>query len=200
MHPFHSAREKEETRVGDDRLSYLKGTNEKCESEISLVDVDLQGKRVSDSSTYKRWNLGACASKILDLQFPIAWKPIENREGKNKTVSHPDGRSRCRTLLVTVTEADEFADGKLEKTWLERAASARRPRGDQRRRNSDVGGAGGERYCFYLHRRGDGSWCTDVCGWYLGAARRGWLAGTAAQFPDVAVTPYHPACPPPESQ
>ena len=120
--------------------------------------------------------------------------------GKNKTVSHPDGRSRCRTLLVTVTEADEFADGKLEKTWLERAASARRPRGDQRRRYSDVGGAGGERYCFYLHRRGDGSWCTDVCGWCLGAARRGWLAGTAAQFPDVAVTPYHPACPPPESQ
>ena len=30
-------------------------------------------------------------------------------------MSHPDGRSRCRTLLVTVTEADEFADGKLEK-------------------------------------------------------------------------------------
>ena len=42
MHPFHSAREKEETRVGDDRLSYLKGTNEKCESETALVDVDLQ--------------------------------------------------------------------------------------------------------------------------------------------------------------
>ena len=115
-------------------------------------------------------------------------------------MSHPDGRSRCRTLLVTVTQADGFAAGKLEKTWLERAASARRPRGDQRRRNSDVGGAGGERYCFYLHRRGDGSWCTDACGWHLGAARRGWLAGTAAQFPDVAVTPYHPACPPPESQ
>ena len=40
-------------------------------------------------------------------------KPIENREGKQKR-SHPtliEVSSGYRTLLVTITEADEVADG-----------------------------------------------------------------------------------------
>ena len=123
---------------------------------------------------------------------------------RNKRRSHPtsvEAGSDCRTLLVTVNGTRRVCGWQTRKTWLERAASARRSRGDQRIRHSFVGGVGRKQYWFYLHREEAEHGALTHLGGIFGAARRGWLAVTAADhFPDVAVTFTTSLVPPPESQ
>ena len=95
-------------------------------------------------------------------------------------MSHPDGRSRCRTLLVTVTEADEFADGKLEKHGSNEPLQPDGPEGT----NADE-----TRTLVVQVESGTVSTCTEeetdhgaltyVGVASVGAAKRGWLAETA---------------------